>query len=144
MRPAALTASGDAATRTNSASAARLAELRRMTEFEEENMTRLVTTKRDAKRREEDEAALLMGYGVGGAARSRSRRQGGFEAELEGVLGDRGGKSMWDDVGRGALGRREGLLDRSRKRGVDEGDGTEGSRGKKNKFQKMVKKNRRK
>lgn len=100
---------------TNSASAKRMAELQRMNEFEEENMTRLVQTKRELKRREEDEAALNMGYGVGGPSRSRSRRQGGFEAELEGVLGDRGGKSLWDGVGKG-LGRRDGILERSRKR----------------------------
>jgi U3 small nucleolar ribonucleoprotein protein LCP5 len=92
-----------------------MAELQRMNEFEEDNMTRLVQTKRELKRREEDEAALNMGYGVGGPSRSRSRRQGGFEAEMEGVLGDRGGKSLWDGVGKG-LGRRDGILERSRKR----------------------------
>ncbi len=114
-----------------------------MTDFEEENMTRLVMTKRESKRREEDEAALNLGFGVGGEGRSRSRRQGGFEAELEGVLGDRGGKGMWDSVGRGSLGRREGLLERSRKRGGDDLGGEEGS-GKKGKFQRQVKKNKRK
>jgi U3 small nucleolar ribonucleoprotein protein LCP5 len=40
-----------------------------MDKFEEENMTRLVTTKREEKRRREDEAALSMGYGVGGTGR---------------------------------------------------------------------------
>ncbi|KAI5450689.1 hypothetical protein NCC49_002700 [Naganishia albida] len=113
---------------TNSTSAKRMAELQRMNEFEEENMTRLVQTKRELKRREEDEAALNMGYGVGGPSRSRSRRQGGFEAELEGVLGDRGGKSLWDGVGKG-LGRREGILERSRKR-AGAGDEMEASSGK--------------
>lgn len=96
---------------TNSTSAKRAAELQRMDQFEEDNMTRLVTTKREAKRRREDEEALALGYGVGGPARSRGRRQNGLEAELEGVLGDRGSKGVWDGV-RGA--KRTGLLDRGK------------------------------
>ncbi|KAG7530822.1 hypothetical protein FFLO_04801 [Filobasidium floriforme] len=127
--------------RSNSTSAKRMAELQRMTEFEEENMTRLVMRKRDAKRREEDESALLMGYGVGGEQRSRSRRQGGFEAELEGVLGDRGNsKGMWDDVGKG-LGKRDSMLERSRKRPGDDVGGAGGP--KKRRFEKAVKKHKR-
>ncbi|KAJ9095791.1 hypothetical protein QFC20_006586 [Naganishia adeliensis] len=129
---------------TNSTSAKRMAELQRMNEFEEDNMTRLVQTKRELKRREEDEAALNMGYGVGGPSRSRSRRQGGFEAELEGVLGDRGGKSLWDGVGKG-LGRREGILERSRKRtgASDEMDGPSGKR-KRGKFEHAIRSKNRK
>lgn len=121
-----------------------MAELQRMNEFEEDNMTRLVQTKRELKRREEDEAALNMGYGVGGPSRSRSRRQGGFEAELEGVLGDRGGKSLWDGVGKG-LGRREGILERSRKRtgASDEMDGPSGKR-KRGKFEHAIRSKNRK
>lgn len=142
VRPAVNTAAGENAAHSNSKSANRLAELARMTDFEEENMTRLVMTKRESKRREEDEAALNLGFGVGGESRSRSRRQGGFEAELEGVLGDRGGKGMWDSVGRGSLGKREGLLERSRKRGSD--DLGEEGRAKKGKFQRQVKRNKRK
>jgi len=92
-----------------------------MNEFEEENMTRLVTSKREAKRRVEDEEALALGYGVGGPARGRGRRQNGLEAELEGVLGDRGGKSLWAGIGKG-LGKREGLVERGQKR-VAEGGG---------------------
>jgi len=127
--------------RSNSTSAKRMAELQRMTEFEEENMTRLVMRKRDSKRREEDENALLMGYGVGGEQRSRSRRQGGFEAELEGVLGDRGNsKGMWDSVGQG-LGKRDSMLERSRKRTGEDVGGSSGP--KKRRFEKSVKKHRR-
>lgn len=135
--------------RSNSTSAKRLAELQRMTEFEEENMTRLVMKKRDAKRREEDEEALLMGYGVGGEQRSRSRRQGGFEAELEGVLGNAAGggqsKSMWDDVGRGNLAKRDSMLERSRKRDSGEDLSARGGGGgnKKRRFEKSVKKHKR-
>ncbi|KAJ9125533.1 hypothetical protein QFC22_000494 [Naganishia vaughanmartiniae] len=137
VRPV-VTSGGDAL-HTNSKSAKRMAELQRMNEFEEENMTRLVMTKRELKKREEDEAALNMGYGVGGPSRSRSRRQGGFEAELEGVLGDRGGKSLWDGVGKG-LGKRDGILERSRKRTTtgDEMDGGSTKR-KKGKFEHAVK-----
>jgi U3 small nucleolar ribonucleoprotein protein LCP5 len=117
-----------------------MAELQRMTEFEEENMTRLVMRKRDLKRREEDETALMMGYGVGGEQRSRSRRQGGFEAELEGVLGDRNSKNMWDSVGKG-LGKRDSMLERSRKRSGDDVGGSGGP--KKRRFEKAVKNHKR-
>ncbi|KAL7420307.1 hypothetical protein Q5752_005276 [Cryptotrichosporon argae] len=87
---------------TNSVSAKRAAELKRINEWEEDNMTRLVTSKREAKRRREDEEALAMGFGVGGA---RNRRRNGLEAELEGVLGERG-RRAWDGV-QGDLGREE-------------------------------------
>lgn len=142
VRPV-VTSGGDAL-HTNSKSAKRMAELQRMNEFEEENMTRLVMTKRELKKREEDEAALNMGYGVGGPSRSRSRRQGGFEAEMEGVLGDRGGKSLWDGVGKG-LGKRDGILERSRKR-TSTGDGMDGgfTKRKKGKFEHAVKSKNRK
>ncbi|KAJ9109183.1 hypothetical protein QFC21_000512 [Naganishia friedmannii] len=142
VRPV-VTSGGDAL-HTNSKSAKRMAELQRMNEFEEENMTRLVMTKRELKKREEDEAALNMGYGVGGPSRSRSRRQGGFEAEMEGVLGDRGGKSLWDGVGKG-LGKRDGILERSRKR-TSTGDGMDGgfAKRKKGKFEHAVKSKNRK
>jgi U3 small nucleolar ribonucleoprotein protein LCP5 len=98
-----------------------MAELQRMNEFEEDNMTRLVMTKRDLKRREEDEAALNMGYGVGGPSRSRSRRQG--------------------------LGRRDGILERSRKRtGAGDGDGMDSgfTKRKKGKFEHAIKSKNRK
>ena len=99
---------------TNSASAKRAAELDRINRFEEENMTRLVTTKREAKRRKEDEAGLALGYGVGGANRNRGRKQNGLEAELEGVLGDRGSRGLWEGVG-SKLGKRDGVLERGDK-----------------------------
>ncbi|WVQ82949.1 hypothetical protein IAT38_005085 [Cryptococcus sp. DSM 104549] len=85
-----------AAKHSNSVSAKRAAELARIQEFEEENMTRLVTSKKEQKRRREDEAALAMGFGVGPSRGRRGRN--GLEAELEGVLGDRGDKGVWDGV----------------------------------------------
>ena len=103
---------------TNSASAKRAAELKRINEFEEENMTRLVTTKREAKRRREDEAALALGYGVGGTGRARGNRQNGLEAELEGVLGERRSGGIWKGVG-SKLGAREGMFERGKKASAD-------------------------
>ncbi|ORY22971.1 hypothetical protein BCR39DRAFT_550295 [Naematelia encephala] len=98
---------------TNSVSAKRASELHRMNEFEEENFTRLVTTKREAKRRREDEEALALGYGVGG--KGRARRQNGLEAELEGVLGERG-SGAWDGVSK-SLGRQKSRPDAKRRKG---------------------------
>jgi U3 small nucleolar ribonucleoprotein protein LCP5 len=122
---------------SNSISAKRAAELQRMNEFEEENMTRLVTTKREAKRRREDEEALALGYGVGGSARGRARRQNGLEAELEGVLGARGSRGVWDNVSQ-SMGRRADLLERgkaSQRERASDGDAT---RAKKARFDKDI------
>jgi U3 small nucleolar ribonucleoprotein protein LCP5 len=116
---------------TNSKSAKRAAELKRINDFEEENMTRLVTTKREGKRRREDEQALAMGYGIG-TGRARGSRQNGLEAELEGVLGDRRAKGLWEGVS-SKLGTREGLLQRGRGATIPE------SRPQKAKFERAVK-----
>lgn len=138
--PAVQTTSGlstrpvQAGAHTNSASARRAAELKRIAEFEEENMTRLVTSKREAKRRREDEEALALGFGVGGA---RNRRRNGLEAELEGVLGD-GGSSAWDGAGT-KFGTREGITKRAKTAGGKERNG----KAKKSRFDKDVKKKRR-
>lgn len=71
-------------------------ELKRIDEFEEENMIWLVISKREVKRRRDDEVVLVMGFGVG---LSRGRRgRNGLEVELEGVFGDRGDKGVWDGV----------------------------------------------
>ncbi|EKD01788.1 hypothetical protein A1Q2_03851 [Trichosporon asahii var. asahii CBS 8904] len=137
--PAVQTTSGlstrpvQAGAHTNSASARRAAELQRIAEFEEENMTRLVTSKREAKRRREDEEALALGFGVGGA---RNRRRNGLEAELEGVLGD-GGSSAWDGAG-DKFGKREGITKRAKTAGGRERNG----KAKKSRFEKDVKKKR--
>lgn len=138
--PAVQTTSGlstrpvQAGAHTNSASARRAAELQRIAEFEEENMTRLVTSKREAKRRREDEEALALGFGVGGA---RNRRRNGLEAELEGVLGD-GGSSAWDGAS-SKFGTREGITKRAKTAGGKERNG----KAKKSRFEKDVKKKRR-
>lgn len=122
---------------TNSTSAKRAAELKRLADWEEDNMTRLVTTKREAKRRREDEEALALGFGVGG--RGRARRQNGLEAELEGVLGERGSKGVWDSAGVQALGRREGITGRARRAAEDAGP----RKAKKSRFEKDMTRKRR-
>ncbi|CAK9781907.1 hypothetical protein CC85DRAFT_309434 [Cutaneotrichosporon oleaginosum] len=123
---------------SNSVSAKRAAELKRLATWEEDNMTRLVTTKREAKRRRDDEEALALGFGVGGAG--RSRRQNGLEAELEGVLGERGSKGVWDSTGVQALGMREGITGRA-KRAAEDAAPRRGL--KKSRFEKDVKRKRR-
>jgi U3 small nucleolar ribonucleoprotein protein LCP5 len=55
----------------------RARELARMTEFEEENMTRLVMNKREAKRRKTDEATIALGGSASMASGGRSRARGG-------------------------------------------------------------------
>ncbi|GFZ44704.1 hypothetical protein JCM24511_02428 [Saitozyma sp. JCM 24511] len=122
---------------SNSISAKRAAELQRMNEFEEENMTRLVTTKREAKRRREDEEALALGYGVGGSARGRARRQNGLEAELEGVLGARGSRGVWDNVSQ-SMGRRADLLERGKASQRERASGGDATRAKKARFDKDI------
>ncbi|WWC57969.1 uncharacterized protein I303_100504 [Kwoniella dejecticola CBS 10117] len=97
---------------TNSTSQKRAEELRRINEFEESNMTRLVTSKKEAKRRRDDEAALAMGFGIN-TGRNRKGRNG-LEAEMEGVLNERGSKGVWDNVGK--LGERGDALQRGKKR----------------------------
>lgn len=123
---------------TNSASAKRAAELKRIQEFEEDNMTRLVTTKREAKRRRDDEEALALGFGVGG--RGRLRRQNGLEAELEGVLGERGSKGVWDGVS-AKLGKRDALTDRGKRVAASTGERKSGP--KKARFEKDLARKRR-
>ncbi|WVW81654.1 hypothetical protein I302_103649 [Kwoniella bestiolae CBS 10118] len=125
---------------TNSISAKRAEELKRIQEFEESNMTRLVTSKKEAKRRRDDEAALAMGFGIGSGRGRRGRN--GLEAELEGVLGDRGSKGVWDGVG--SLGGRGDVLQRGKKR-LDGGLGGEGKRTRDSgRFERDLKKRRKK
>lgn len=122
-----------AAKYSNSVSAKRAAELKRIEEFEEENMTRLVTSKREAKRRRDDEAALAMGFGVGPSRGRRGRN--GLEAELEGVLGDRRDKGVWDGVS-GKFGQRGDALERGKKR--VSGTGSTSGKAKKARFEKEL------
>jgi U3 small nucleolar ribonucleoprotein protein LCP5 len=114
--------------------------LKRLNEFEEENFTRLVMKKSDARRRLRDEEDLALGGELGadaGKGKGRRARAGGLEDEFGDVLksvgrgGDRtvvGGRGVgdgYDELRR--KGKKAGVLERSRrsegvrKRGDDEG-----------------------
>ncbi|PFH48686.1 hypothetical protein AMATHDRAFT_5594 [Amanita thiersii Skay4041] len=118
----------------------RAAELKRMKEFEEENFSRLVMGKAEAKRRERDEADLALGSGFGGSGTGGGRykrRAGGLDDEFGDVLrsierrgGGRGGR---EGAGDGyeelrVKGRKGTVLDRSRRTvgNLDEGEGRNG------------------
>ena len=60
---------------------ARARELARMAEFEEENMTRLVMNKKEAKRRKMDEATIALGGSTSMAHGGRSGAGGGGLAD---------------------------------------------------------------
>lgn len=99
----------------------RAQELQRMTEFEEENFTRLVMKKKDMKRRTQDEAHLALGgTGVSG----RHGRGGGLEDEFDDILRSVG-RSRAGAVGDGyeelrQKSRKESVLARSRTRARDD------------------------
>ncbi|KAF8590467.1 hypothetical protein K439DRAFT_1644629 [Ramaria rubella] len=122
-----------------SMASARARELARMSEFEEENMTRLVMTKKEARRRARDEEDVALG---GTGASKGRRRGGGLEDEFRDVLRavDRTGHLGVDD-GYEALrvkGRKQDAFSRSRTRARDDDD--DGGRvRKKSRFQTAVK-----
>jgi U3 small nucleolar ribonucleoprotein protein LCP5 len=105
-----------------SLSANRTREIQRMTEFEEENFTRLVMKKKDMKRRMRDEEDIALG-GSGGIAGIR-RGGGGLEDEFGDVLKSVG-RSRVGATGDGyeelrKKGNRGSILARSRTRTQDE------------------------
>ncbi|KAI0003400.1 hypothetical protein BJV74DRAFT_876296 [Russula compacta] len=108
---------------------ARARELRRMEEFEEENMMRLVFKKRDERRRRKDEEDIALG-GAGGI--TGKRRGGGLEDEFADILKE--GRRSRALAGDGyeelrMKGRKEGALARSRVRLREDTD-VSGDRGK--------------
>lgn len=126
---------------TPSLASARAKELARMTQFEEENMTRLVMTKKEALRRARDEESIALG----GAGVAKGRRVGvGFEDEFRDVLRavekGSGPKGTMDD-GYESLrikGKKQDAFSRSHTRQRDPDD--EGGRPKKKgRFQTAVK-----
>ena len=92
---------------------ARAREIARMTEFEEENMTRLVMKKSEARRRARDEEDIALGgSGMGGGRRAVG---GGLHDEFADVLREgrsRRGGDGYEELR--ARGKREGVLARSR------------------------------
>ncbi|KAI0047022.1 hypothetical protein FA95DRAFT_1559452 [Auriscalpium vulgare] len=99
----------------------RAREIQRMTEFEEDNMTRLVLKKKDERRRRRDEEDIALG---GTGELSGRRRGGGFEDEFGDVLRSVG-RAKGGVIGDGyeqlrEKGRKEGALGRSRVRARDD------------------------
>jgi len=127
-----------------SLTSSRARELARLTQFEEENFTRVVMKKSEAKRRVRDEEDVALGGGATGG--NRRRAAGGLADEFGDVLRSVG-RDRRGAVGDGyeelrVTGRKGGVLARSRVRaredafggGVEEGEG-ERSR-KKSRFEK--------
>lgn len=83
---------------TPSLASGRVAYLKRLNEFEEENFSRVMMKKSDAKRRARDEEDLALGGSLSGSVGKHRRRAGGLEDEFGDVL-----KSV-DRVSRGSLG----------------------------------------
>ncbi|KAI9620979.1 hypothetical protein KEM48_007908 [Puccinia striiformis f. sp. tritici PST-130] len=62
--------------------------LARMNEYEESNMTRLFSTKKDAKRRKNDEANIALGIQTSATNKNVKRKLGALEGEFDGVLSE--------------------------------------------------------
>ncbi|EPQ58576.1 hypothetical protein GLOTRDRAFT_114948 [Gloeophyllum trabeum ATCC 11539] len=125
---------------TPSLSSARAREIQRMTEFEEENMMRLVMKKKDAKRRRMDEEDIALG-GMGGL---QGRRRGdGLDAEFGDVLRSVG-RSRNGAIGDGyeelrQRGKKQGALERSRARNMEDSVEEGPRQRKRGRFDKAVK-----
>ena len=130
---------------TPSLMSTRAKELKRMTEFEEENMTRLVMKKRDAKKRTRDEEDIALG---GGGTSGRGRG-GGLDDEFGDILRSVG-RSRQGALGDGyeelrQKGKKSSVLVRSRERVHEDAGGDDGPRQrKKGRFDKAVKTAKRK
>jgi U3 small nucleolar ribonucleoprotein protein LCP5 len=142
-RPHAESASG-LGTGSASLSSSRARELQRMTEFEEENMMRLVMNKKEGKRRKRDEEDMAFGgsgAGRGGGAALRDE----FKDVLGAIERKRGGPSGGDGYEElRQRGKKADAFERSRVRKVDQVDeGREGPRvRKKSRFEAAIKANK--
>ncbi len=100
---------------SSSLASSRARELQRITEFEEDNMTRLIMNRKESRRRKRDEADIALG-GVGASGRGRSR--GGLQDEFRDILQSVGktGRSAsgdgYEDLRQRA--KRKSMLERSR------------------------------
>jgi len=127
----------------------RAAYLKKLQDFEEENFTRVIMKKSEAKRRYRDEAALALGSDLTGSYNPRARRRaGGLEDEfgdvLQSVGRDHSGNDGYEDLRR--QGKKANVLSRSRdtaskKRTEPSEDNIEESRrmGKRSRFELEVK-----
>ena len=96
--------------------------LKRLQDFEEDNFTRIIQKKSDARRRQRDEEDLALGGDLGGAgARGGRRRAGGLEDEFGEVLRSVGRVTARDGQGQGdgyeelrQRGKKRNVLERSR------------------------------
>lgn len=132
---------------TPALSSGRARELKRMTEFEEENFTRLVMKKKVARQRALDEADIALG-GTGAVSRRRGRVPGvGLDDEFGDILKSVG-RSKQGVIGDGyeelrQRGKKEGVLARSRARSRDDAFDDLGEDGprqrKRSRFEKEVK-----
>ena len=128
---------------TPSLASSRARELARMTEYEEENFTRLVMKKKDEKQRRRDEEDLALG-GTGAALtagpRGRGQRGVGLEDEFadvfksvnrrkDGALGD-----GYEELRQ--RGRKSDALSRARMRSREDIDANDGPKRKKGRFEK--------
>ncbi|KAF8134606.1 hypothetical protein EV363DRAFT_1397000 [Boletus edulis] len=101
----------------------RAREIQRMTEFEEDNFTRLIMKKKEAQRRRRDEEDLALG----GTGSSHGRRRGrGLEDEFEDVLRSVG-RTKASAIGNGyeelrQKGKKADAFSRSRTRIRDDAD----------------------
>ncbi|EGG03866.1 uncharacterized protein MELLADRAFT_108943 [Melampsora larici-populina 98AG31] len=85
---------------------ARARQLARMDDYEESNMIRLVTSKKESKKRRADEAAIALGgQGVTWAAGKGVGRRGGLESEFADVLGSIGRKGNYSSAKRSSNSR---------------------------------------
>lgn len=101
---------GNAGNRGVNAMSARARELARMTEYEETNMTRLVMSKKEAKRRRQDEEIIALGGNGLGPRSGRGRARGpNLADEFGDLLRDQGSR-------RGMLDEYEDLRARSKKK----------------------------
>ncbi|KAG6854606.1 hypothetical protein C0991_004208 [Blastosporella zonata] len=97
---------------TPSLASGRAAYLKRLNEFEEENFSRVVMKKSDARRRARDEEDLALGGSLAGGGGKHRRRAGGLQDEFGDVL-----RSV-ERVGHGGSGKGDGydeLRQRSKK-----------------------------
>ncbi|KAL1747516.1 hypothetical protein HDZ31DRAFT_31794 [Schizophyllum fasciatum] len=115
---------------TPSLQSARARYLNRLTNYEEENFTRVVMKKRDALRRTRDEEDMALGADLSDPRRGgKNRRRGGLEDEFGDVLKDAervgGAGDAYEELRQ--RGKKRSLLERSRARrdeamGDDEGE----------------------